>query len=334
MRREPIIKSRELIARPLLKALLPIAERRGVSPHQLLKGTHVFDAELKPSAGRCSEQDLACIITAAEQLIGDAQLWPLVVQSLHQQRLCPAFDCIRYANTFSAALLYSLRYQTLLHPFILVRPKRLQQRLHIDWLPVSGLSGKHNKTFRDACDKLMLALVIHIARNCQVNLSDWRIGVHNPDSLPVSWQTWIGTIDSRPIPCLSLPMHHLPTNNPTASANNFQQARSFAELQHETLNTQAPLTEALSWMLKKAKQGDESSLVELSSALNMSASTCKRLLASQGMNFKRLADYARLKYFLYHSEAKPHTQAELAAKLGYSHANNLRRARRRWLASF
>ncbi|OIN01856.1 hypothetical protein BFR57_07310 [Idiomarina sp. MD25a] len=334
MRREPIIKSRELIARPLIKALLPIAERRGISAHQLLKGTHVFDAELKLSAGRSNEQDLARIVAAAEQLIGDAQLWPLVVQSLHQQRLCPAFDCIRYATTFNAALLASLRYQTLLHPFILVRPKRIQQRLHIDWLPVSGLPDKHNKTFRDACDKLMLALVIHAARVCQVNLSDWRIGVHDPKSLPVNWHTWISTIDSRPIPCLSFPLHQLPIQNPTASANDLQQAHSFAKLQCETLDAQAPLTEALFWMLKKAKQGDESSLEELSSALNMSASTCKRLLASQGMNFKRLADYARLKYFLYHSEAKPHTQAELAAKLGYSHPNNLRRARRRWLASF
>ena len=65
MRREPIIKSRELIARPLLKALLPIAERRGVSPHQLLKGTHVFDAELKPSAGRCQRRNATAMLPAS-----------------------------------------------------------------------------------------------------------------------------------------------------------------------------------------------------------------------------------------------------------------------------
>lgn len=323
-------KPRRLFGKPLLQALLPLAERRGVHQRELFKGTPLNHSQLIGENYRITETDLLTIIANAHLKIRDPQLWQLTMESVIQQRLTPLIDLCLHAPNVKLAMALLRKYHPILLPRLLLFPRLSQDTMSIDVITTSGLSSKQDSAAQQALNQMALALLLSLAKKWQVPLQQWRLWLPAECSAIPSWQDWVGHIHQRPITAVQLPTSILttPLNRDT---NRYLQAQSFCQMQLDVLADEPVLFLVFRWLYRRLHNHQPVSLELLAGALAISVSSCKRLLGAHGRSFQQLHDQVRLYKLLKLLESHPYSNNELAEKLGYSNSNNFRRACKRWL---
>ena len=118
MRPWPTNDQRRLLGKPFIRALLPLAERRGISSSELFRGTSLSEQKLQINNFRLTDHEMLSLLASAEEKINDPHLWQLVVETLFSDRLNPLIDLTVHAKTLKQALIHLSRFQSLLQPFL------------------------------------------------------------------------------------------------------------------------------------------------------------------------------------------------------------------------
>jgi AraC-like DNA-binding protein len=308
-------------SKPLLQALLPLAERRAVAPHKLLRGCDFEIASVAQRQHQIHARDWQRIMQNAEQQLAEPQLWQLVADSCFNERLSSLVDVLHHAPSVAIALRQLQHYRRLLQPLQFVTVRRTQNHLQLQFLP----------TFMPVHAQFSIALLLSFARRVNLDTSLWRLQLDPKTSALPLWHEWVGSIDVAPFSTLSLPIAQLQQPLPEADAGEYRQALWFARMQCATVPRQALLQIVMRWLRQGLQAADDVSLVELADHLQMSVSSCKRLLSRHGVNFQEMLDKVRVQRLLELLAEQPYSNGELAAQLGYSNSNNFRRACKRWL---
>ncbi len=310
----------QLISKPLLQSLLPLAERRGIAPAKLCKGTGIAVQQQRSSTHKISAQDALLLSQRANQLIGDPQLWHLVAETMLSERLSPLVDVLLHAPTMAQTLGYFVRHQELLQPLQFSRSSRHQAFVQLHFLQRWG----------DSPSGLSLALLIAVGQQRGLAVEQWRIGLP-PEITPLPiWQKWGLQSFASPLPVLQLPVQQLRVKLQQRQPERFQQALWFCQLQ-DTTTPPSFLEAVFAWLQQRLHDGHMVTLEALASAMALSTSSCKRQFHKHGTSFQQQLDLVRLYQLLHLLQQHPYNNHELATRLGYSNSNNFRRACKRWL---
>lgn len=322
---------RHLIGKPLVQALLPLAERRGISASELFRDTTLSEPKLQLNNFRLTNHELLLLLASAEEKVNDPHLWQLVTETLFSDRLSPLTDLTAHARNLKQALVHLSRYQSLLQPFLFTPTQQFENSLQLDFIPVAGLSGKMNQHCYAANCKIGIAILLMLGRARGLALERWQISLPKEVSpLPI-WSKWVKDIGPRPISGLTIPISQLKEKPPERDLSRYYQALSFCQIQHPTKAQSPLLLRIFKWLGSQIEIGQDVSLKELAKEMKVSLSSCKRLLASHGYSFQQIYDLVRLHKLLNLLQKRPYSNVELAQRLGYSNPNNFRRACKRWL---
>ncbi|ASG66794.1 hypothetical protein CEW91_11895 [Idiomarina piscisalsi] len=322
---------RHLLGKPLVQALLPLSERRGVSSAELLRGTTLSVQKLKLNNFRLTNHELMSLLASAEEKVNDPHLWQLVTETLFRDKLSPLIDLIIHAKSLKQSLVHLSRFQNLLQPFLFTPTQQFGSSLQLDFIPVSGLSGKMGQHCYVANCKVGIAILLMLGRSRGLAIEQWQVYLPKEISpLPI-WSKWLKSINSRPISALTIPVSQLTEKRPERDLPRYYQALSFCQIQQQTKAQSPFLLTIFKWLENQIEMGGYISLKELAYEMGVSLSSCKRLLASHGYNFQQVYDLVRLHKLLNLLQQHPYSNVELAQRLGYSNPNNFRRACKRWL---
>lgn len=311
----------QFTSKPLLASLLPLAVRRGVAVDKLLKGTAISTDETRNSTHRINAADALQLCQRAAQLIPDPQLWHLVAETMLSERLSPLVDVLLHAPTMAQALGYFARYQNLLQPLQFALSSANQTYLQLYFMHSWG----------DSPSELSLALLITLGHQRGLNLSEWRLGLPSHLRVLPIWQKWQIATFTSPIPVLQIPKQQLRSKRSDRQPDRFQQAFWFCQIQSPTKAEPAFLAATFHWLQQQLDTGQSVHLEALAATMQLSCSTCKRVLRKHGTSFQHQLDLVRLYQLLRLLQQHPYSNHELALKLGYSNPNNFRRACKRWL---
>ncbi|WP_286823156.1 MULTISPECIES: helix-turn-helix transcriptional regulator [unclassified Idiomarina] len=331
MRLWPTNDQRRLLGKPFIRALLPLAERRGISSSELFRGTSLSEQKLQINNFRLTDHEMLLLLASAEEKINDPHLWQLVVETLFSDRLNPLIDLTVHAKTLKQALIHLSRFQSLLQPFLFTPTQRFENYLQLDFIPVEGLSGKMNQLCYSANCKIGVAILLMLGRARGLAINQWHVALPDDISPLPTWKKWVKKVSSRPICGLSIPAEQLQEHSPERNLAQYHQALSFCQMQHQTQARASVMLSVFKWLDYQLETGHDASLTELAAEIGISLSSCKRLLASHGYSFQQIYDLVRLHKLLNLLQKHPYSNVELAQKLGYSNPNNFRRACKRWL---
>lgn len=322
---------RNLLGKPLVQALLPLSERRGVSSAELFRGTTLSVQKLKLNNFRLTNHELLSLLASAEEKVNDPHLWQLVTETLFRDRLSPLIDLIIHAQSLKQSLVHLSRFQNLLQPFLFTPTQQFGSSLQLDFIPVSGLSGKMGQHCYVANCKVGIAILLMLGRSRGLAIEQWQVYLPKEISpLPI-WSKWLKSINSRPISALTIPVSQLTEKRPERDLPRYYQALSFCQIQQQTKAQSPLLLVVFKWLESQIEVGKDASLKELAEEMGVSLSSCKRLLANHGYSFQQVYDLVRLHKLLNLLQKHPYSNGELAQQLGYSNPNNFRRACKRWL---
>ncbi|WP_411360081.1 helix-turn-helix domain-containing protein [Pseudidiomarina sp. YC-516-91] len=308
-------------SKPLLQALLPLAERRAVAPHKLLRGCDFELASVAQRQHQIHARDWQRIMQNAEQQLAEPQLWQLVADSCFNERLSPLVDVLHYAPSVAVALRQFQHYRRLLQPLQFVTVRRCKSHLQLQFLP----------TFMPVSAQFSIALLLTFARRMGIDTSLWHLQLDSTTGALPLWHEWLGSIVDAPFCSLTLPLAQLQQPLAEADLGEYRQALWFTRMQCAIVPRQPLLQTVVRWLQQRLQAADDVSLVELASYLGISVSSCKRLLSKHGTTFQEVLDQVRLLRLLELLAEQPYSNGELAEQLGYSNSNNFRRACKRWL---
>lgn len=308
-------------SKPLLQALLPLAERRAVAPHKLLRGCDFELASVAQRHHQIHARDWQRIMQNAEQQLAEPHLWQLVADCCFNERLSPLVDVLHRSPSVAVALCQFQHYRRLLQPLQYVTARRTQNQLQLQFLP----------TFMPVPAQYSIALLLSFARRVGIDTSLWQLQLDpNTRALPL-WHEWLGSITGAPFCSLFLPLAQLQQPLAEADVGEYRQALWFTRMQSAIVPQQPLLQTVVRWIQQRLHATDDISLVELASYLGISISSCKRLLSAHSTNFQEILDQVRLLRLLELLAEQPYSNGALAEQLGYSNSNNFRRACKRWL---
>ena len=322
MRNWHAVNQPRLFSKPLLQSILPIAERRGVAASSLLKNTSVLHSAWQQSNHRISLADWYRVTQNAEHQVKDNQLWPLVAQSMIQQRLSPLAELTLHAHHFFDVLKQLQYFRQLLQPLEFGAARWHGDYLDIYLLPSFGRIASNSY--------LSISLLVTIAQLRGLDVQQWQLRL--PSNIPPlpQWSRWFDKISDGALVSIRIPRQQLQQRLLTDS-DHYRQAQAFCRIQQREATTPSALTHTLLWTYRRLHRQEQISINELATHLQLSVSSCKRVLTQHGSHFQQCVDTMRLFRMVELLQAQPYNNSQLAEYLGYSNSNNLRRACKRWL---
>lgn len=320
---------KQLFSKPILRALLPSAERRGIDAHTLLKGTALFPSDSDCTNHRMSAQQWQQLYAQGQRLFQDDNWAQLQAEAIFHDRLSPLADTMQHAPNFQKGLRNFYRFRRQLSPLVAIYPTLTTKYLVLTILPhVADTSG--------ALSVFTLGLIITLARQHQLPLHTWQLQLAQDIKSPSIWHEWLPQqITTAPLTRLSIPREQLVSQSRKRSPDAYQQALSFCRIQHDV--TPAPLFAewGFRWLHRRLHHrlhdGSEISINAMAAAAEVSPSTVKRLLKQHQLSYQQLVDQVRLFQLMNLLDKRHYNNFELAARLGYANQHNFRRACKRWL---
>lgn len=319
-----------LYAKPWLAALQPLLRQRGINTHELLRDLPPYYDDIKTANYRISHYQLQQLLGQVECRVNEPQIWQLLAETFCQTALNPLVELSLQAASLADALKYGYRHRDLVLPNVVVLPHRRTEGLVLDIIPFSGGRNKMTAAARRASIKLTIALVVSIAKLRGNQIMHWSL--HLPmdiTPLPV-WEKWRVKTHVREIPRVMIPWEQLQQNRSVQPVQ-LKQARYFCQIQRQSLAAPAQFERFFRYLLLRLNRSEDVSLGELSNAMGLSVSSCKRIFAKFGLSYQVFYDQVRLYKLLDLLQQPGGTNSELAQQLGYSNPNNFRRACKRWL---
>ncbi len=308
-------------AQPLCQVIVDICCSRGVSEHKLLRGTGIFETDIRANAS-VSVQQLAALLVNAEKLSGARELGFLIAQALATSHFEGLIKALGYSRDLKQALRYMPAFLLQLCP--LVSFGEYQQ------------GGARLFTFRDATGShKAFGIASMIICSAMVALSkQWcghRLPVtfHFPFSRPrrlAEYEMYLGRRLHFDSPCFSMTITEADLTVPFAHADNYlfkASMKHFANSRQEG----ALLPQVVREMVTRNPQMSASDLAE---SLDISPATLKRKLKECNVTFTALNDEVRREQAVFLLRICRLTNEQSAQTMAISDLTNFRRAVKRW----
>lgn len=311
----------------LPRLLIELAERRGASRTLLLRGTGIFDQDLRLPGHCISADQLLRLVANARRHAQGEDLPFLLGHRLIGAQGGPLAELLHASPDLRRALVNLGRLRALWQPLMTVMVQWSAERVHLQLLPVVALGDE--APFIQDCLLTALAALI-------------RQGLRQPPQLQVQLnygaprqlaqhQQHLGQQLEFAAPCsgLSLPRHHLQQRWPEHCPADYRR-----QLAHcRQLWRQGPKgIGLLEWTLRWQRRHLRHNLTidHCAAAAGVSTATLKRCLQRQGTSFQQLGDELRKQLALHRLATSPCSNEQLARELGYSDGHNFRRSCKRW----
>ncbi len=306
--------------------MILLCQRRGFSLDSLLKGTKLFEQDLRKATIKISPQQYLQLVSNCQKALPGPELAYLTAQSWLHHNHSPLLLMLRHSTNLQQALLNFYRYRSQLLPLVYIRLQRVQGQLRLLVRPSFTL-GKQQAFI----EQLMFHYVLGLVKQQLGDTSELRITALELDH-ETRWlyqHQWQLTAEPSLQNCLSLPLILL--KRPFADTNPalWQQQQNWCQYLQQSIPEKTAFTEQLEqWLFTVLKQSP--SQEEAARHWGLSLSSLKRVLAQQHTSYQQLQDQVKACAAQQALLLQGMSNKELASRLGYSDEHNFRRAFKRW----
>lgn len=306
--------------------MILLCQRRGFALDSLLKGTKLFEQDLRKATTKISPAQYLQLVSNCQKALPGPELAYLTAQSWLHHSHSPLLLMLRHSANLQQALLSFYRYRSQLLPLVYIRLQRVQGQLRLVLRPSFAL-GKQQAFI----EQLMLHYLLGLVKQQLGDTSRLSISATGLD-YETSWlyqHQWQLTPELCLQNCLSLPLALL--KHPFADANPvlWQQQQNWCLYLQQSIPEKAAFTEQLEqWLFTVLRQSP--SQEDAARHWGLSLSSLKRLLALQHTSYQQLQDQVKACAAQQALLVQGMSNKTLANRLGYSDEHNFRRAFKRW----
>ncbi|MGY5799193.1 helix-turn-helix domain-containing protein [Rheinheimera faecalis] len=306
--------------------MILLCQRRGFALDTLLKGSKLFEEDLRKATIKISPQQYLQLVSNCQKALPGPELAYLTAQSWLHHNHSPLLLMLRHSANLQQALLSFYRYRSQLLPLVYIRLQRVQGQLRLVLRPSFAL-GKQQAFIEQLIFHYLLGLV-------KQQLGDTsRLSISTTDlDHETSWlyqHQWQLTPDIALQNSLSLPLALLKQSFADANPKLWQQQQNWCLYLQQSIPEKVSFTEQLEqWLFTVLRQSP--SQEEAARHWGLSLSSLKRVLAQQHTSYQQLQDQVKACAAQQALLLQGMSNKELAHRLGYSDEHNFRRAFKRW----
>lgn len=306
--------------------MILLCQRRGFAVDTLLKGTKLFEQDLRKATQKISPQQYLQLVSNCQKALPGPELAYLTAQSWLHHNHSPLLLMLRHCANLQQALLSFYRYRSQLLPLVYVRLQRVQGRILLILRP-SFVLGKQQVFIEQLMFHYVLGLVkLQLGDTSSLSISTIALDDETRWFYQHQWQL---TPEAALQNSLSLPVTLLKRTFADANPALWQQQQNWCRYLQQSMPEKAAFTEQLEqWLFTVLRQSP--SQEEAARQWGLSLSSFKRLLAQQHTSYQQLLDQVKACAAQQALLLQGMSNKELASRLGYSDEHNFRRAFKRW----
>lgn len=308
-------------AKPLCRVIVDICCSLGVSEHKLLRGTGIFETDIRADAS-VSVQQLAALLVNAEKLSGARDLGFLIGQALATSHYQGLLKALGYSRDLRQVMRYAPVFLLQLCPLVSFGA---YQQDGANLFTFRDATGSH-KAFSIASMIVCSAIVSLSKRWCGHRLP---VTFHFPFSRPrhlAEYEMYLGRRLHFDAPCFSMTISGADLAVPFAHADDYLLQASVKHF-GKVRQTGALLPQVIRDMVTRNPQ---LSAAEVAESLVISPATLKRKLKECNVTFTALNDEVRREQAVFLLRICRLTNEQSALSMAISDLTNFRRAVKRW----
>lgn len=306
--------------------MILLCQRRGFALDTLLKGTKLFEQDLRKATTKISPAQYLQLVGNCQKALPGPELAYLTAQGWLHHNHSPLLLMLRHSANLQQALLNFYRYRSQLLPLVYIRLQRVQGQLRLVLRPCFAL-GKQQAFV----EQLMVHYLLGLVKQQLGDVSGLGICATGLDH-ETSWlyqHQWQLTPDTALQNSLSLPLALLKHPFADADPQLWQQQQNWCQYLQQSIPEKVSFTEQLEqWLFNVLRQSP--SQEEAARHWGLSLSSLKRVLAQQHTSYQQLQDQVKACAAQQALLLQGMSNKELASRLGYSDEHNFRRAFKRW----
>lgn len=306
--------------------MILLCQRRGFALESLLKGSKLFEQDLRKATCKISPQQYLQLVSNCQKALPGPELAYLTAQSWLHHNHSPLLVMLRHSANLQQALVSFYRYRSQLLPLVYIRLQRVHDQLRLVIRPSFAL-GKQQAFVEQLILHFLLALITQqLGDSSQLKISSSKLDHNSNWLLHHHWQL---TAEQALQSSLSLPKALL--SKPFADANTelWQHHQNWCGYLQQSIPDKSAFIEQLEqWLFTVLRQAP--SQEEAARHWGLSLSSFKRLLAQQQTNYQQVLDQVKACAAQQALLLQGMSNKELASRLGYSDEHNFRRAFKRW----
>lgn len=306
--------------------MILLCQRRGFALDTLLKGTKLFEQDLRKATIKISPQQYLQLVSNCQKALPGPELAYLTAQSWLHHNHSPLLLMLRHSVNLQQALLSFYRYRSQLLPLFYMRLQRVQGKLRLVLRP-SFVLGKQQAFV----EQLMFHYLLGLLKQQLSDTSGLSIHTDNldHDTLWLYQHQWQLTPEAALQNSLSLPIELLKRPFADADPTLWQQQQNWCQYLQQSIPEKVSFTEQLEqWLFTVLRQSP--SQEDAARHWGLSLSSFKRLLAQHHCSYQQLLDQVKACAAQQALLLQGMSNKELASRLGYSDEHNFRRAFKRW----
>lgn len=306
--------------------MILLCQRRGFALDTLLKGTRLFEEDLRKATIKISPQQYLQLVSNCQKALPGPELAYLTAQSWLHHNHSPLLLMLRHSANLQQALLSLYRYRSQLLPLVYLRLQRVQGQLRLVLRPSFAL-GKQQAFIEQLIFHYLLGLVKQqLGDTSRLSISTTSL---DDESCWLYQHQWQLTPDTALQNSLSLPLALLKHAFADANPALWQQQQNWCLYLQQSIPEKVSFTEQLEqWLFTVLRQSP--SQEEAARHWGLSLSSLKRVLAQHHTSYQQLQDQVKACAAQQALLLQGMSNKELANRLGYSDEHNFRRAFKRW----
>lgn len=306
--------------------MILLCQRRGFALDTLLKGTKLFEQDLRKATIKISPVQYLQLVSNCQKAFPGPELAYLTAQSWLHHNHSPLLLMLRYSANLQQALLHFYRFRSQLLPLFYLRLQRTHGQLRLVLRP-SFVMGKQQLFIEQLVLHYLLGLVKQqLGESSGLSLC---VKAVDQDSGWLFQHQWQLLPESGLQSCLSIPIPLLQQPFTDANPRLWQQQLNWCQYLQQSLPEKTAFTEQLEqWLFSVLRHSP--SQEEAARHWGLSLSSFKRLLAQHQCSYQLLLDQVKACAAQQALLLQGMSNKELASRLGYSDEHNFRRAFKRW----
>ncbi len=306
--------------------MILLCQRRGFALDTLLKGSKLFEQDLRKATTKISPQQYLQLVGNCQKALPGPELAYLTAQSWLHHSHSPLLLMLRYSTNLQQALLSFYRYRSQLLPLVYLRLQRVQNQLRLVLRPSFALGKQQTFVEQLLCHYLLGLVKQQLGDTSGLSLSSVELDQASSWLMQHQWQlTPEVTLQSS----LSLPLALLKQPFAEADPQLLQQQRNWCRYLQQSVPDKTSFTEQLEqWLFTHLRHAPSQETA--AQHWGLSLSSFKRLLRQHHTSYQQLQDQVKACAAEHALLLQGMSNKELATRLGYSDEHNFRRAFKRW----
>lgn len=306
--------------------MILLCQRRGFALDTLLKGSKLFEQDLRKATTKISPQQYLQLVGNCQKALPGPELAYLTAQSWLHHNHSPLLLMLRYSVNLQQALLNFYRYRSQLLPLLYLRLQRLPGQLRLVIRPSFALEKQQSFVEQVLFHYLLGLIKQQLGTTAGLSLTTTVVDQHCNWLMQHHWQLQPGhALQSS----LTLPSALLKPPFAEANPQLWQQQHNWCLYLQQSVPDKTSFTEQLEqWLFANLRHAPSQEAA--AQHWGLSLSSFKRLLAHHHTSYQQLQDQVKACAAQHALLLQGMSNKELASRLGYSDEHNFRRAFKRW----